>query len=124
MLMINYLASIVDNFGNDTMARFVEAGLPVALLGVLTVFAVLSIIWGSLEVLKYFFYTLPEMKKKEVSQQESQSVSERAPVQSQGAYANDEEIVAAIIAAITAARADEGVPPSVPFRVVSFRKRK
>ena len=123
MLMINYLASIVDNFGDKTFARFVQAGLPVALLGILTVFAVLSLIWGCLEVLKYFFYTVPEMRKKAESE-ESAAPVQSAPVQAQASYTNDEEIVAAIIAAITAARADEGVSPSVPFRVVSFRKRK
>lgn len=121
MLIINYLASIIDNYGDNVFKRFVEAGLPVAALGILTVFAVLTIIWGALELLKYFFYTLPKMREEE--EEEAPEVTPTAPAQPQAAT-NDAEIVAAIIAAITAARADEGIPESAKFRVVSFRKRK
>ena len=48
--------------------------------------------------------------------------TEAAPVE----YSDDGEIVAAIIAAITAMRNDEAAESGVPataFRVVSFRKR-
>ena len=123
MLIINYLASIIDNYGDNIFKRFVEGGLPIAALGIITVFAVLSIIWGALELLKYFFYTLPKMREEEGDVEKTPEVTPIAPVQPQAAT-NDAEIVAAIIAAITAARADEGIPESAKFRVVSFRKRK
>lgn len=113
-----------DTYGDDVIARFLGHGLQTALLGILTVFTVLSILWGCLEIFKYVFYTLPERKKK-TEKKETVSVQPTAvqpqPVQ---AYGDDKAVVAAIIAAITAAREEEGIPSTVPFRVVSFRKRK
>ena len=128
---IYYLAEktqFVDNYGNDWVARLVEQGLPTALLGMVTVFAVLALLWGCLEVFKYVFYTIPERRKNgaEVKKAEKPApapVSAPAPVAAP-AVNTEEEIVAAIIAAITAARAEEGIPASTAFRVVSFKKRK
>ena len=116
-----------DPFGNKVWNRFIEGGLPTAILGMVTVFAVLSILWGCLEIFKYVFYTLPEQRKNASSSEanadaaspESKSVSEE-----EYAYADDGEIVAAIIAAITAARSEQGTAAPSGFRVVSFRKRK
>ena len=121
---IYYLAEktkFVDNYGDDWVARLVGDGLPTALLGILTVFAVLAILWGCLEVFKYVFYTIPERNKNGGAVKEEKP----APAPAPAPQANtDEEIVAAIIAAITAARAEEGIPASTAFRVVSFRKRR
>ena len=63
---IYYLAEktqFVDNYGDDWVARLVGDGLPTALLGILTVFAVLALLWGCLEIFKYVFYTIPERNK-------------------------------------------------------------
>lgn len=120
-----YLAAqsgFVDTYGKDTWKRFVEGGLPTAILGMVTVFAVLSILWGCLEIFKYVFYTLPEQRKKAESAQTAVE-PDTAPIEEQ-TYADDGEIVAAIIAAITAARAEESNGAPAAFRVVSFRKRK
>lgn len=122
MQMMIRFAAIVDEFGDDKLARFVQAGLPTALLGILTVFAVLSILWGALEVFRYVFYTLPNKRNEE--KQKAQVEQNVAPTQPEADVSDDAEIVAAIIAAITASRADEGISPSTSFRVVSFRKRK
>ena len=122
---MNYLAEttkFADNFGTDWVARFVQMGIPTAILGMATVFVVLALIWGCLEIFKYVFYTVPEKKKAsaqaEVKDETVEAVEETAT--------DDGEIVAAIIAAITAMRSDEaaesGVAPGA-FRVVSFRKR-
>ena len=124
-----YLAAqsgFVDTYGKNTWKRFVEGGLPTAVLGMVIVFAVLAILWGCLEVFKYVFYTLPEQRKKEAqgeSDDAPATVSKSVPV-GEATYADDGEIVAAIIAAITAARAEEGMTAPAGFRVVSFRKRK
>lgn len=115
-----------DTYGDDAIARFLGHGVQTALLGMLTVFAVLSLLWGCLEIFKYVFYTLPEQRKK-ADKKDSASVSTAAPApqaQPAQAYGDDKAVVAAIIAAITAAREEEGIPSTVPFRVVSFRKRK
>ncbi len=122
-----YLAEttkFTDNFGDDWFARFVQKGIPTAVLGIATVFVVLALIWGCLEVFKYVFYTIPERSKKASA---TASVEETAPVTEVVEESNDDgEIVAAIIAAITAMRADEAAvsgTKSTGFRVVSFRKR-
>ena len=120
---IYYLAGFLDTYGDNTWARFVEKGVPTAILGMLTVFAVLAILWGCLEVFKYVFYTLPERKKK-ANAENAVAEPEAAPEQEEQTYADDGEIVAAIIAAITAARAEESDGAPAAFRVVSFRKRK
>ena len=123
---IYYLAekgSYVDTYGDNVLQRFVEGGLTTALLGILTVFVVLSLIWGSLEIFKYVFYTLPQKAKQEEAEESKAPVAESAPAPVT-AYSDDKAVVAAIIAAITAAREEEGIPSTVPFRLVSFRKKK
>lgn len=128
---IYYLAdatSFVDTYGDDRIARLLGDGLQTALIGIVAVFAVLSILWGSLEIFKYVFYTLPERKKNKKAEKTAveapvQVVSPAPEAQVQ-AVSNDQEIVAAIIAAITAARSEEGCENAPAFRVVSFRKRK
>ncbi len=122
-----YLAEttkFTDNFGSDWFARFVQKGVPTAILGVATVFVVLALIWGCLEVFKYVFYTIPERNKNGAV---SNPAEENAPVTEVIEDTTDDgEIVAAIIAAITAMRADEAAADGkrpTGFRVVSFRKR-
>ncbi len=116
-----------DPYGSDWVTRFVEKGLPTALLGILIVFAVLSIIWGFLEIFRYVFYTVPERNKKGTAHDnkpQKAPVAKSAPViQAAPVKTNDAEIVAAIVAAITAMRAEENVLDPSSFRVVSFRRR-
>ncbi len=116
-----------DPYGSDWVSRFIEKGLPTALLGMVTVFAVLAIIWGFLEIFRYVFYTLPERNKQGVSPaakpQSAPAAKIKAPKQSAPVKASDAEIVAAIVAAITAMRADENASDPSAFRVVSFRRR-
>lgn len=125
-MAIRYLAGFVDNYGDNIWKRFVEGGLPTAILGIFTVFVVLSILWGFLEIFRYVFYTIPEKNKKsKVGNGEVATVE--APVsESEVEYTEPDngELVAAIIAAVTAAREDDGIASSKGFRVVSFRKRK
>ena len=118
MQSLNYLASIPMS---ERWEIFMTDGITTALLGMLTVFAVLSLIWGSLEVFKYVFYTLPEQRKQAEAEEEA---AESVPTPVSAPQADDKAVVAAIIAAITAAREEEGIPSTVPFRVVSFRKKK
>ncbi len=127
MNAVNYIAKFVDNYGDNVWHRFVEGGLPTAALGVLAVFSVLTILWICLEVFRYVFYTLPERRKKSAKKDSTPAPAPSAEATAQVtqvSYANDGEIVAAIIAAITAAREEEGISPSSSFRVVSFRKKK
>ena len=109
--------------------RFTGLGIQTFLLGICTVFAVLAILWGCLEVFRYVFYTIPEKKKAEAASAVTAPAAPAVEPETEAvpAYSSDDgEIVAAIIAAITAMRNDEaaesGVAPGA-FRVVSFRKR-
>ncbi|MBQ7333562.1 MAG: OadG family protein [Clostridia bacterium] len=81
------------------------------LLGMVVVFSVLIIIWGSLAIFKLYFSKYEAKPKEEVvspAQEPAQPVS------------NDAEIVAVIAAAIAAAEAESG---GMKFRVVSFRRK-
>ncbi len=112
-----------DDYGDDWVARFLQKGIPTAILGIVTVFVVLALIWGCLEIFRYVFYTIPEKTKK------AENVSVEAPAEAEETYTAEDdggEIVAAIVAAITAARAEEAAvsgKKASGFRVVSFRKR-
>ena len=85
------------------------------LIGMVTIFSVLIIIMLSLFAFKYFFHDLPG-KKSAGAQKEA---IEPAPVAVAPSSA-DEEIVAAITAAIAMAESESD---GIKFRVVSFRKR-
>ena len=132
LILLAEASGFVDPVGDgtawaDRLARFTGLGIQTFLLGMLTVFAVLSILWGCLEVFRYVFYTIPEKKKAEAAA--ASAVAPAPEVETEAAveeYSDDGEIVAAIIAAITAMRNDEAAESGVPagaFRVVSFRKR-
>ena len=106
-------------------------GLPLSLFGFATVFAVLILIWGILSLFKVFFYTIPNAKKNssevkktapkaEPKVEAAPVVVKTEPVVPSG---NDNDIVAAIIAAIEAYRAGTGHTAPGGFRVVSFKKR-
>ena len=92
--------------------------LQVSLLGIGTVFAVLAILWGVLEIFRFFFYDLPNKAKKSEKKAEAPKVPVAAPAPVVQAASSDEEIVAAITAAISVVL-DR---PASSFRVVSFRK--
>ena len=84
------------------------------LLGMLTVFSVLAIIWLSLLIFKIVFHDLPSKKK-------ASPIQASAPVaqDESAAISNDEEIVAVIAAAIAMAESDSN---GIKFKVVSFRR--
>ncbi|MBE6609978.1 MAG: hypothetical protein E7634_04870 [Ruminococcaceae bacterium] len=121
---IYYLAEgFTDTYGDDWVARFIEKGVPTAVLGMVMIFAVLGLLWACLEVFKHVFYTIPERNKNGGAVKDEKPAPAPAPAAAPAPKTSaDEEIVAAIIAAITAARAEEGIPASTAFRVVSFRK--
>ncbi len=85
------------------------------LIGMLTVFAVLTLIMFSLYAFKFFFHDLAQKKK--AVPKVVQAV-ETAPVTV--AKSNDEEIVAVIAAAIAMAESESD---GIKFRVVSFKRR-
>ena len=96
--------------------RISTAGV-VSLQGMLTIFLVLIVLWGAIEIMHRVIHKEEKKPVAPVVQAApvAQTKEEPAPQ-----VADDGAIVAAIIAAITAARAEEGNTET--FRVVSFKR--
>ena len=104
--------------GAMTFGEKMALGGQVMLLGIGTVFAVLAILWGLVELLHLILSPLSGEKKKK-SKEPAPAPAEAAPAPVPAAApADDLEIVAVITAAIAAA---SGSSPS-SFRVVSFKR--
>lgn len=119
LLMLEGEAGKVIRYSEWTFADRVGEALKTSLLGIATVFAVLAIIWGILELFKVFVYDIPN-KKKGAKTEVKEEKPAPAPVVTPAPVlvSSDEEIVAAITAAISV-MLDR---PATSFRVVSFRK--
>lgn len=96
---------------------FVSGGM-VFLTGILTVFAVLGILWVALLAFKFFFHDLARGEKKVKVKKEKVGPT---PVYSPSAASDDNEIIAVIAAAIAMAESECG--ENKKFRVVSFRRK-
>ena len=96
--------------------RASTAGI-VTLQGMLTIFLVLSILWGAIEIMHRVLH-----KDKKAAKKESASVAAPAsePAPASVEVQDDGAIVAAITAAIMAMRSESG--ESSAFRVVSFKR--
>ncbi len=104
----------------ENMSDRLSAAGQTIVLGMLAVFAVLAILWLVLAIMGKFFTVATPKAPKEEKKPEAPAVAPAPPVQEAPAvnYANDEEIVAAITAAISV-MLDK---PQTAFRVVSFRQ--
>lgn len=101
-------ASPIKGFGN-----IISYGGQMLLIGMLTVFSVLCIIWLALTLFKYVFQSNANSQNKE---QDTKEVEQTAPSNA----SKDEELVAVIAAAIAAAESENS---GVKFRVVSFTRK-
>lgn len=99
----------------ENMADRLSAAGQTVVLGMLAVFSVLAVLWLVLAIMGKFFTTAPKAEKKEEPAAAPVVVQ---PVQTNAPVSNDEEIVAAITAAISL-MLDK---PQSAFRVVSFRQ--
>ena len=90
-------------------------GLQILGIGMITVFAVLSLIWVALLVFEKVFTSRPKTEKKAESAT-TVPVSEAVVIEEN----NDEEIVAVIAAAIAMAESENS---GMKFRVVSFKRK-
>ncbi|MEE0969771.1 MAG: OadG family protein [Clostridia bacterium] len=94
----------------------ISYALQKSLIGMIIVFGVLAIIWLVLSLFKFVFYKDPNKKTEEIKAAETPAET----VVFTPTVNNDGEIVAAIIAAISAMRNEAGVADG--FRVVSFKR--
>lgn len=112
----DFSQKIVD-FENFDISQFGTAaafGGSVLLIGMLTIFSVLIIIWICLALFKVFFHDLPS--KKNHPSDPVAPVVEKAPEREPA----EGEIVAVIAAAIAMAESENS---DMKFRVVSFKRK-
>lgn len=102
---------------SDAPSEILGLGGQVVIIGILTVFAVLCLLWACLALLKVIFNDMLSNKPKKVSTENEVVESFVAPAP---AAADDDEIIAVIAAAIAAAESESG--SAAKFRVVSFRR--
>ena len=118
-----------DYGGAFSGARWAEAGI-MMLFGMIMIFAVLSVLWGILALMKFIMVgKTPKPKKIEnkssveevIAESASAAKEEPEPVVAEN---DDGELVAVIAAAIAAYRESEGLGEEYTggFRVVSFRR--
>ncbi len=119
MFGIEDFAKSIVNFSDFDISQLGDAflfGGTMLLIGMVTIFSVLCLLWGCLLLFKICFHDLPAKKAALVPQ-----VAE-APtaVASTSASSSDDEIVAVIAAAIAMAESENS---DVKFRVVSFKRK-
>lgn len=123
--MMNFTVLLAANETLTFGERASTAGI-VTLQGMLTVFLVLAILWGAIEVMHRVIHKESDKKEQRAtaSADEGSHTQDAAVVAalaaSIAASEDDGATVAAITAAITAARAEEGLTGN--FRVVSFKR--
>lgn len=103
---------------------FSQAGI-VALMGMVTIFVVLALLWVAVEIMHRVLHRDENEKKSPVASDSALPNPDDAAIAAAIAAAlaaaeDDGAVVAAITAAITAARAEAG--ETTPFRVVSFKR--
>lgn len=120
--------SVLNN-GMSLSEKLAECGKMIA-IGMGCVFGVIFIIWLMLTLFRFVIYDIPNMKKKKAKAVESAEAPAPAPAPTAAparvaSSDNDAVLVAVITAAIEAYRASEGGDASsLPFRVVSFKRKK
>jgi len=116
------LSDVMDYSKPLEFSEAIGYGLQTALLGMLVIFAVLSVLLIVLTPFKFIFYKQPKTEKKaapvKVEAPAPAPVAAPAPAPAEPAAADDAELVAVITAAI-AAMMDA---PQTSFRVVSFKR--
>ncbi len=120
--LFSYTSRFGDDGGYQTIGDVFKNGGSYAIVGLLTVFAVLAIIWGVLELFHFISHGKAKKKSKPVAPAITVApASEPEPVASAPLpQTNDEEIVAVIAVAIAAAQSEN---PIGSFRVVSFKRK-
>ena len=114
--------------------RIVYGG-QVFIIGIVTVFAALALLWGVISIFKIFMYDIPQKRIKKKAEEElmahcAESDGEKAAETAApadpapAAKADDAQLIAVITAAIAAYNTDPETGCALPFRVVSFRRSK
>lgn len=110
----DYSTAIINTKG---LAETLGFGAQILFIGMLAVFAVLTILWFCMIGFKFFFHDLKSGKAQKTPA--LSTVPETKPYEP--VASTDEEIVAVIAAAIAMAESESG--GGIKFRVVSFKRR-
>lgn len=102
-------------------------GAQVLIIGMMTVFLSLAILWGVIAIFKIFMYDMPQKRAKKKAEAALSAVPAAEPAAVTSAEStvsesdNDNtELVAVITAAVAAYMAQDG--SALPFRVVSYKR--
>ena len=114
----DFSQKIVDfsNFDISQLGTALTFGATILLIGMLTIFSVLIILWACLTIFKFVFHDLPARKSEKPAKVESAP----APVVAQPVANDGDEIVAVIAAAVAMAESESS---GLKFRVVSFKRK-
>lgn len=132
-VLLSDTASGIEGVMNNgmTIGERLVYGLEMTAVGLLTVFAVLGVIWLTMMLFRLVFYTIPnrrQAKAETVSVPLPEEIPAPVPEESapqEPAPAADDALLAVLSAAVAAVLADEAAAAgnSAPgFRVVSFRR--
>ena len=113
----DYTKPIID-FANFEVSSIFDAlafGGAILLIGMVTIFVVLCLLWACLAIFKFVFHDLPAKRESK-----AEAIVAEAPVQENVQAASDTEIVAVIAAAIAMAEAESF---GTKFKVVSFKRK-
>lgn len=114
---MNFLLEVVDyNAPIADISDKLIFGGNMLLQGMLTVFAVLLILWFAIFIFKVFFHDIPANSKKKVK-----NVKEEVKTVTGATAPNDEELIAVFAAAIAMAESES--TRDTKFRVVSFKRK-
>ncbi len=119
MFGIEDFSKPIIDFSNFEFSQLGEAllfGLAILVIGMVTVFTVLCILWLFLYLFKLFFHELPTKK---AAKKKSAPVISTVEKTTDDKKVDDGELIAVIAAAIAMAESDNS---GMKFKVVSFRK--
>ena len=117
MFGIDKAQKIVDyaNFDISQLGDAFLFGGTMLLIGMLTIFSVLSLLWLCLTIFKYVFANVGKAKENKNAKVEAPAAPVVVPKKN-----DDSEIVAVIAAAIAMAESENS---DMKFRVVSFKRK-
>lgn len=133
MMLSAELVTSIDR--SVPLSERLSMGFKTLMLGMTIVLLVFAFLWGLLELFKYIFYDLPNNKTKNTSEHNNSTnepariVQEEVDDSSAWSESNlsdltEDEIIAAITAAIAVYRDIDTTAYQGGFRVVSFRRSK
>jgi Na+-transporting methylmalonyl-CoA/oxaloacetate decarboxylase gamma subunit len=116
--ILDFSKPIVDfsNFEFSQLGDALVFGGAIMLIGMVTIFAILCLLWLCLILFRVFFHDIPEKRLEKKQKAASLAVSDTTEETN---TTDDSEIIAVIAAAIAMAESEDN---GLKFRVVSFRR--